>query len=92
MRPPLAKTSATRKRAINGFLVDSSSEILGGEDWALAGGGDWVKGKVSNGSNSSSSSSSGSSSSSTLGEELEKAELQRKQDRRESFPGTRYLV
>ena len=59
----------------SGCLVDTSLEVLGGEDCTLAGGGDRTRGKESNGS------------SSTLGEGLEKVELQRKQDGRESFPG-----
>ena len=35
----------------SGFLVDTSSDVLGGEDLALAGGGGWVRGEGSNGSN-----------------------------------------
>ena len=62
--------------ADSGFLVDTSSDLLGGKDWALVGGGGWVKGKGSDGR------------SSTLGEGLKKVVLQRKQDGREAFPGT----
>ena len=59
----------------SGFLFDASLEILGGEDWALAGGGGWVKGIESNGS------------SSMFGEGLDDLGVQREQDGREAFPG-----
>ncbi|CAN0452745.1 unnamed protein product, partial [Laminaria digitata] len=61
---------------VSGFLVDTSSEVLGGENWALAVGALRVKGKESNGSSSS-----------MFGEGLEKVELQREQGGREAFPG-----
>ena len=48
----------------------------GGKDWTLAGEGGWVRGKASNGSNI------------MFGLGLEKVEPQRKQDGRQSFPGT----
>ena len=47
----------------SGVLVDTSPQVLGGEDWNLAGRGGWVRGRGSNGS------------SSTLGEGLKKVEL-----------------
>ena len=58
-----------------GFLVDTYSEVLGRQGWALAGGGGWARGKGSNGS------------SCTLWEGVEMLELQRKQDGRGAFPG-----
>ena len=73
----LEKVQLQRKPAIfidSGSLVDTSLEVLGGENWALAGGDGWVRGKGSNGS------------STMLREGLEKVELQRKQDGKESSP------
>ena len=55
----------------SGFLVDTSSEVLGGEDWALVGWGSWVEDEWSNGS------------SSMFGEKLGKVGVQREQDGRE---------
>ena len=45
----LEKVQLQRKPAIfidSGSLVDTSLEVLGGEDWALAGGDGCVRGKV----------------------------------------------
>ena len=56
-------------------MVDVSSGVLRGKDWALAGGGGWVRGEGINDSDRS-----------TLVEGLEKVELQRKQDGKEAFP------
>ena len=70
--------SSSYKPAIfinSGFLVNIYSEVLEGEDWALAGGGGWVRGKGSNGSGG------------TVREGLEKADIQRKKDGKESFAG-----
>ena len=57
----------------SGFLVDTSSDVHEGKDYALAGRGGWVRGKGSSGS------------SSTLREGLEKVELRRKQRRQGVF-------
>ena len=59
----------------SGFLVDTSSGVLGGEDWALAVGGGTVRGTRSKGSKSM-----------WWGEWLEEVEtLQRERDGRDSL-------
>ena len=64
-----------------GFGVIIIRKYSEGEDWVLAGGDRWVRGKGSNGSSCV-----------TMGEGLEKVEFQRKQDGGESFPGMTVAV